>query len=128
MKRLWWACGIFLSLLALSLWHTAHLAHLTGQLGAALAQAQSQVEAGDWAQAEAVTREAADEWRRQAFYLHTTLRHEDIDEVLACFQETLAYLRGDERQPAEYAAANARLMTCISLLVEAELPSLKNIL
>ena len=128
MKRLWWACGIFLALLALCLCHTMYLSRLTGRLGAALMQAQSQVEAGDWGRAEAATREALEEWERQAFYLHTTLRHEDIDEVLACFQETLAYLRGDERQPAEYAAANARLMTRISLLIEAELPTLKNIL
>ena len=42
--------------------------------------------------------------------------------------EALAFLEGGEKQPAEYAAVNARLLTQLGLLVEAELPSLTNLL
>ena len=42
--------------------------------------------------------------------------------------EALAFLEGGEKQPAEYAAVNARLLAQLGLLVEAELPTLTNIL
>ena len=42
--------------------------------------------------------------------------------------EALAFLEGEEKQSAEYAAVNARLLTQLELLVEAELPTLTNLL
>lgn len=128
MKRLWAVCGILLTLMLLCVCHVSSLSRLTRSLNASLLRAEQQAEAGQWVQAAATTEDALSRWEAHAFYLHTTLRHTDIDEVLASFQEVLAFLRGDERQSAEYSAANARLMTRISLLLEAELPTLKNIL
>ena len=61
-------------------------------------------------------------------YLHITLRHGDMDAVLISMDEALAFLEGGERQPSEYAAVNARLLTQLALLVEAELPTLSNLL
>lgn len=128
MKRLWFAAALVLALAGVCGAHAWYLGRITGELGGLLEQAQVLVEKDDWAQAEAVTREALELWEDHGFYLHSTLRHADIDEVYTSFQEVLAFLEGGERQPAEYAAANAKLQVRIDLLLEAEVPSLKNIL
>lgn len=128
MKRLWISAALILALAGLSGAHAYCLKGLTEDLGNLLAQAQELVGEGNWTQAESLTREALEMWEGRAFYLHSTLRHEDIDEVLTSFHEVLAYLEGGERQPAEYAAANSKLRVRIGLLLEAEMPSLKNIL
>ena len=68
-----------------------------------------------------------DQWQAREGYLHVTLRHADIDAVLLSMDETLAFLEGDEQQPAEYAAANSRLIGQLELLAEAEKPTLTNL-
>ena len=54
------------------------------------------------------------------------LRHSDTDQIYTGFQEVLEFLTCQEA--GEYSAANARLMTQISLLYEAEQFTLKNVL
>lgn len=128
MRRLYAALGLLALLAVLCGIHTVHLSRFTGQLTDLLTQAQELVERDDWEAAARLTREAKGRWTDHEGYLHTTLRHADIDAILISFDEALAYLTGDERQPAEYAAANARLITQIQLLIEAELPTLTNLL
>ena len=127
MKRLWISAVLILALAGLSAAHVLYLRHFTGQLTELLTQAQQMVDEDRWQDAGELTRQAAGIWENSAFYLHTTLRHDDIDAILTSFQEVLA-LDGQERQPAEYAAANARRITLLDLLLEAELPTLKNLL
>ena len=127
MKRLWISAALILVLTALAGCHVLYLRHLTGELIGLLDQAQERVEADDWTQAEALTRDALEVWTANDFYLHSTMRHNDIDTVLVAFQEVLAFLEGQERQPAEYAAANGRLTAQLALLLEAELPTLSNL-
>ena len=128
MKRLFISAVIILSLTVLAGCHVLYLRHLTGELIGLLDQAQEQVAEDDWAQAEALTRDALATWTANDFYLHSTLRHNEIDTVLVAFQEVLAFLEGQERQPAEYAAANRRLTAQLELLLESELPTLQNLL
>lgn len=128
MKRIFVAAALLLVMAALAAWHVFYLSQFTGELTHLLDQAGQQVEQERWSQAEALTRQALEIWEGKAAYLHTTMRHADIDAIQIAFQEVLAYLEGRERQPAEYAAANARLVTQLSLLLEAEQPSLKNLL
>lgn len=128
MKRLWIAAALILGLAGLSCVHVRYLRHFTGELTGLLTQAQTQVAEEQWDKAAELTQQAADLWAQNAFYLHTTLRHDDIDAVLSSFREVLAFLGGQEQQPAEYAAANARLITQLELLLESELPTLKNLL
>ena len=68
---------------------------------------------------------AKDTWGDRDVYLHVLLRHADTDSIYAGFRETLALL--DSQEYGEYAAANARLVTQIQLLYEAEQLTLKNI-
>ena len=128
MKRLWISAVIIMSLTVLAGCHVLYLRHLTGEVIGLLDQAQEQVEEDDWAQAEALTRDALAIWTANDLYLHSTMRHNEIDTVLVAFQEVLAFLEGQERQPAEYAAANRRLTAQLELLLESELPTLQNLL
>ncbi len=128
MKRLVISAGLLILLLGLSAVHVWCLHSLTEELTAALTQAQDEAEAGRWEVAAGITERAKARWMENEGYLHATLHHRDIDAVLSYFGETLAYLQGQERQPAEYAAANARLITQLELLIEGELPTWKNLL
>lgn len=128
MKRLYIALGLVALLAVLCTVHTVYLGQLTADLSGLLAQAQEQVDRGDWAGADRLTRQSKEIWVEHEGYLHTTLRHTDIDAILVSFDEALAFLRAGERQSAEYAAVNARLITQIGLLLESELPTLTNLL
>lgn len=128
MKRLYIALGLVALLAVLCTVHTIYLGRLTTDLSGLLAQAQEQVERGDWEAADRLTRQSKEIWEEHEGYLHTTLRHADIDAILVSFDEALAFLRAGERQSAEYAAVNARLITQIGLLLESELPTLTNLL
>ena len=108
--------------------HTLYLDRLTGELTELLTQAQEQMERGDWEAATQLTRQAKEQWVDNDSYLHTTLRHTDIDAILVSFDEALAFLRAGEHQSAEYAAVNAKLLTQLALLLEAELPTITNLL
>ena len=128
MRRLYLSVGLIALMAALSALHVWHLNDLTGQLTAQLTQAQALAQREDWDGAARLTRQAKERWTGHEGYLHTTLRHADTDAILISLDETLAFLEGSEKQPAEYAAANARLLAQLALLVEAEVPTLTNIL
>lgn len=128
MRRLYISLGMVILLAILSGLHVWHLSRFTGQLSDLLTQAQQQAEQENWQQAARLTYQVKNRWMAHQGYLHTTLRHADIDAILISLDETLAFLEAEERQSAEYAAANARLLTQLGLLVEAELPTLTNLL
>ena len=126
MKRLWIALALLGAVFAAVLWNGRALTGLTGELAGLLTQAGVQAGAGDWEGAGTLTRQAQETWAARDGYLHITLRHGDTDEIDTGFQETLAYLSC--RDEEEYAAANARLITRLERLSEAEQLSLNNIL
>ncbi len=128
MKRLYVSLGLIALMAALSGLHIWRLSGLVEELTGLLTQAQEQVELENWEEAARLTRRAQDRWADQDGYLHFTLRHADTDAIQISMEEVLAFLEGGEKQPAEYAAVNARLLTQLGLLAEAELPSLTNLL
>ena len=125
MKRLWIALALLAALLCGTLLHTWSLRGFTQNLTHSLEQAQELTLADRWEEARTVTQEALQTWRGRDVYLHVLLRHVDTDQIYAGFQETLALL--DSQEYGEYAAANARLITQIELLSEAEQLTLKNV-
>lgn len=127
MKRLVASILLILALAGAAGAHVWYLNRQTQSISQQLNRAHDCVEQDNWADAYTLTQQAWDQWESQMFYLHTTLHHEDIDQVSTAFRETLAILKQQE-QPGEYVAANARILYQLELLVEAELPSLKNIL
>lgn len=125
MKRLWIALALLAALLCGTLVHTWSLGGFTHGLTDSLEQAQGLAQADRWEEARAMTEDALDTWRGRDVYLHILLRHADTDQIYAGFQEVLALLESGEY--GEYAAANARLVTQIGLLNEAEQLTLKNV-
>lgn len=127
MKQIWIAAAVLILLLAAALWSGLYLAQFTDSLTSTLYQAQGMVEKGSWEDAARVTENAQRRFQDRSFYLHVTLRHNDIDAVETSFREVEQLLSHRERL-GEYAAANARLITQLELLAESEHPSLHNIL
>ena len=125
MKRLWIALALLAALLWGTLLHTWSLRGFTQGLTHTLEQAQELTRADRWEEAQALTEKALQTWRGRDVYLHVLLRHGDTDQIYAGFQEVLALL--DSGEYGEYAAANARLITQIELLSEAEQLTLKNV-
>lgn len=126
MKRFVTALGIILAIALLNWWHTSHLSSFTNQLIGQLERLPSYLNEEDWNGARTVLEQAEQDWERQAFYLHTTLHHSDIDEIHSSFREITSYLEIEDDE-AECLAVNAKLINQLELLIEAEQPSLKNI-
>lgn len=126
MKQLW----ISLSLLALicvaTAAHSFYLSTFTTQLTDLLAQAEAESREENWEKALTLTRQAQQHWESRSTYLHTTLRHVDIDAVYLFFLQAEGFLEGRER--AEYASINAALIGQLHLLREQEELTIKNIL
>ena len=126
MKRFWIALLLLGAILTGPLFHIRSLHGFTDTLAGLLEQADELAAAEQWEQAQTLTQQAKDTWADRDVYLHVLLRHADTASIYAGFRETLALL--DSREYGEYAAANARLITQIQLLYEAEQLTLKNIL
>lgn len=127
MKRLWIAAGIITLLVLISLWHVHTLDRFTTNLEQQLELAQNHLNRQDWDSTAPLLQNAYETWEDRAFYLHVTLHHEDIDAIRSSLREALAFL--DSRDDAgECAAVVGRLRNQLELLVEAEWPSIKNLL
>lgn len=127
MRRVWIAGSVLVLLCAAALWNGLCLGRLTGSLVSSLEQAQGMAEKGNWEEAARITGNAGRRFQERAFYLHVTLRHNDIDAVETAFREVEQLLAHRERL-GEYAAANARLKAQLELIAESERLSLHNIL
>ena len=126
MKRLWIAAALLVLLLGASLANGWYAEKITGAMRESLDQAQHLAEEGNWNRAEALTRQAYEDWLNRHFYFHTTMRHSDTDQVLRGFRSVLEYIRLQE--PDQYNAANADLMAQLELLAEMEQPAIANVL
>ena len=126
MKRLYIAAALLVLLLAASLANGWYAAKITGSMREQLDQAQALAEQDDWSRAEALTRQAYEDWQSRHFYFHTTMRHSDTDQILRTFRSVLEYLKLQE--PDQYNAANADLMAQLELLAEMEQASVVNVL
>lgn len=126
MKRLWIAVGILLAVFAATLYNAHYLNQVTSEISGLLTHAEEQAEAGDWAAAETLTGKAYRLWTGHDMYLHVLLRHSDTDDVEIGFKEVHEFISREE--DGEYSAANARLITELGLLYDAEQLTLKNVL
>lgn len=126
MKRLWISVGLLLLLLGGSLFNAWYAKELTDTMGEQLRLAQQMTQTGQWEQALDLTQEVYDHWESRHFYLHSTMRHSDTDQILRGFRTVMEYLRLQE--PDQYNAANADLITQLELLAEMEQPSVVNVL
>ena len=126
MKRLWISIALLCAVFAATLWNSHFLTGFTENLSSLLTQAEVQAEAGAWPEASALTRQAFQQWTDRDCYLHVMLRHSDTDAINTGFHEVQEFINCQEG--GEYSAANARLITLIKLLAEAEQLNFKNVL
>lgn len=126
MKRLWIACAILAAVFAATFANSLYLNQFTDELTDLLLEAEARCEEGNWEKALALTMEAEARWESHGSYLHTTLRHSDIDDVYLGFRQAKEFLRRQE--DGEYSAANAVLIGHIGLMCEQEQFTLKNLL
>lgn len=126
MKQLWIALGLLAALFSATIANSLCLRSFTGEVSSLLIQAEERWEAGDQEEALTLTRQAEAKWKSRSLYLHTTLRHSDIDPVDLLFQQTLALLQSQEG--GEYAASNAALLGQLKLVWEQEQLDFQNLL
>lgn len=127
MKRLWISVGIIALLAVLATCHVWKLDRYTTHLERQLELVQNHLHREDWEDAAPLLQSVYAQWENNAFYLHTTLRHEDIDNIRTSFREAMSFT--ESRQDAsECASIIERLRNQLELLIEAELPTIKNLL
>ena len=126
MYRLWSSVAVLAALLFATLFNTVYLRNFTESLVSTLQQAQENVSVEDRDTAIQKTREAMKLWNSHEGYLHITLNHGEIDDVLLSFHEVEQLLISRETG-GEYYSANAQLITRIQLLYEMEAFTLKNL-
>lgn len=127
MKRLIISTLIILLLVGLAGAHVSHLKNITGELIGLLETSQQGLEQKNWSAAAESMAQVTAQWERHAFFLHTTLRHADIDDIRASMKEITAYLESREDR-SECLAVTAKLINQLELLLEAELPTIQNLL
>ena len=127
MKRLFLSAAIIGLFICIATLHVIHLKNFTDNLIGQLEAVQSDVKSETWSSATQTATAIQKKWDDHAFYLHTTLRHADIDAILSSLRELDAYLNSREDK-AECLSVIARLVNQLELLLEAELPSIKNLL
>ena len=127
MKRLFLATLIILCIILLCAVHVFALKQFTQAQIGQLEAAGAHLNRNEWKKAQDTVAAVYDTWEQQAFYLHTTLRHTDIDAIRTSLREVNAYLISRE-DTAECQALIAKLINQLELLLEAELPTIKNLL
>ena len=127
MRRLCIAGLLILLLAGLATLHVSHLKAFTEDLIGRLESVETSIRRSDWSDADGTVDQIFNQWEDKAFYLHITLRHTDIDAIRESLREAKAYLDSREDQ-AECLAVTAKLINQLELLLEAELPTIKNLL
>lgn len=126
MKRVWIAAFILLFIFSATLMHSHSISTLSSELVSLLEAAETDAEREDWDSAEELTKTAREKWEARGLYLHITLRHSETDGIHTGFHEVVEFIQCQEG--GEYSAANARLISALELLSEAEQLTLQNVL
>lgn len=126
MKRLWISLAILLAIFAGSLGNIYYVAQISNRLVSDLNEAEACAEAGNWSQAQALTRQAQNQWDRYAPYLYMTQCHGTTDEINTGFREVLECIQW--KTVPEYSAANGVLIAEVEHLSEMEDLTLENLL
>ena len=126
MRSFFLSASLLAAMLLLTLANSRHLERLTGEWIARLDQADLALDAQDWPAAAEASRAAYDQWQANQFYLHITVRHEELDQAQALFLQLLVLC--DEEDAPEARLHLADLRSQLQLLAEMERLSIPNIL
>ena len=107
MKQLWSAVLLLAGMVALLAWNGLHITREIQPLQQSLDEAVFAAKAGEWEQAEDLTKQVRDNWKGKLPYLYLVQSHRDVDEITILLDESLEYTASQTTNT--YAAVNARI-------------------
>lgn len=107
MKQLWSAVLLLAGMVALLAWNGLHITREIQPLQQSLDEAVFAAKAGEWEQAEDLTKQVRDSWKGKLPYLYLVQSHRDVDEITILLDESLEYTASQTTNT--YAAVNARI-------------------
>lgn len=107
MKQLWSAVLLLAGMVALLAWNGLHITREIQPLQQSLDEAVFAAKAGEWEQAEDLTKQVRDNWKEKLSYLYLVQSHRDVDEITILLDESLEYTASQTTNT--YAAVNARI-------------------
>ena len=107
MKQLWSAVLLLAGMVVLLAWNGHHIMSEIQPLQQSLDEAVFAAKAGEWEQAEDLTKQVRDNWKGKLPYLYLVQSHRDVDEITILLDESLEYTASQTTNT--YAAVNARI-------------------
>ena len=107
MKQLWSAVLLLAGMVVLLAWNGHHIMSEIQPLQQSLDEAVFAAKAGEWDQAEDLTKQVRDSWKGKLPYLYLVQSHRDVDEITILLDESLEYTASQTTNT--YAAVNARI-------------------
>lgn len=107
MKQLWSAVLLLAGMVVLLAWNGLHITREIQPLQQSLDEAVFAAKAGEWEQAEDLTKQVRDSWKGKLPYLYLVQSHRDVDEITILLDESLEYTASQTTNT--YAAVNARI-------------------
>jgi len=106
-KQLWSAVLLLAGMVVLLAWNGHHIMSEIQPLQQSLDEAVFAAKAGEWEQAEDLTKQVRDNWKGKLPYLYLVQSHRDVDEITILLDESLEYTASQTTNT--YAAVNARI-------------------
>lgn len=126
MKYFWIPAAVLAVLLGASLWNARQVEAATEPWRAAVGEAVSSAERGDWDTALRLVRDARESWYAHHAYFHIVIAHDELDKVDALFAAAEAYAM--EHEMSEFRAETAELSEQLSVLIETQKLTMRNVL
>ena len=126
MSRFWIGVGLLLALLGAGLWVMGAMNSVHGAISEDLQQSASAALAENWAEADALARDATARWEENRPFTSSMADHTELDEIDSIFAQAQVYRA--HRSSADYAACCARLAKLIEALQESHDLNWRNLL
>ena len=126
MKYFWIPAAVLAALLAASLWNARQIEAAVEPWRETVGEAVISAERDDWDKALNAMRAARDDWYAHHAYFHIVIAHDELDKVDALFAEAESF--AIERDMSEFRAETAELSEQLSILVETQKLTIRNVL
>ena len=113
-------------MLAFCVWNSTAISQKTDRWQAQLHISAALAAEDQWDAASAALEESYADWSAHQRWLHIISRHDALDDAEAMYRRAMAFAA--EKEPSEFQAETADLLSQLRLLAEMEQFSLKNIL
>ena len=126
MKYFWIPAAVLTVLLAASLWNARQVEATAEPWRASVGEAVSTAERGDWDTALRLVRDTRESWYAHHSYFHIVIAHDELVKVDALFATAESY--AVEQEMSEFRAETAELSEQISILIETQKLTMRNVL